>query len=146
MNVDEIHIHGKIHDSKNEIIFGFGDEIDEDYNEIENLDDNRYLENIKSTRYHETDNYKKLLGYIDSDYFQIFIFGHSCGLSDRTLLSTLFNHYNCVSIKPFYHKKENGTDNYSDLVRNISRHFKNKALLRDKVVNKTYCEPLTGSK
>lgn len=146
IHTEEIHIHGKLNDKNNPIIFGFGDEIDEDYSKIENLDDNRFLENIKSTRYHETDNYKKLLEYIDSDYFQIFIFGHSCGLSDRTLLSTLFNHNNCVSIKPFYYKKEDGDDNYSDLVRNISRHFKNKASLRDKVVNKTYCEPLTGSK
>lgn len=144
-NVQEVHIHGEINNDYNPIIFGFGDEIDEDYSKIENLDDNRYLENIKSTRYHETDNYKKLLEYIDSDYFQIFIFGHSCGLSDRTLLSTLFNHQNCVSIKPFYHRKKDGTDNYSDLVRNISRHFKDKAALRDKVVNKTYCEPLRGA-
>jgi hypothetical protein len=144
--VKEINIHGTLNDPDNPIIFGYGDEIDEDYSKIENLDDNRYLENIKSTRYHETDNYKRLLEYIDSDYFQIFIFGHSCGLSDRTLLSTLFNHQNCVSIKPFYHKKEDGTDNYSDIVKNISRHFNNKASLRDKVVNKTYCEPLRGSK
>ncbi|MDY9918547.1 Bacteriophage abortive infection AbiH [Porphyromonadaceae bacterium KH3R12] len=146
INTEDIYIHGKLNRNNNPIIFGFGDEIDEDYSKIENLDDNKYLENIKSTRYHETDNYKRLLEYIDSDYFQIFIFGHSCGLSDRTLLSTLFNHDNCVSIKPFYHKKEDGSDNYSDLVRNISRHFKNKASLRDKVVNKAYCEPLTGSK
>lgn len=146
IDTEEIYMHGKLKDSKNPIIFGFGDEIDEDYSKIENLDDNRFLENIKSTRYHETDNYKKLLEYIDSDYFQIFIFGHSCGLSDRTLLSTLFNHQNCVSIKPFYYIKEDGTDNYSDLVRNISRHFTDKALLRDKVVNKTYCGPLIGSK
>lgn len=145
-DLEYIYIHGKLNDKNNPIIFGFGDEIDEDYSKIENLDDNRYLENIKSTRYHETDNYKRLLEYIDSDYFQIFIFGHSCGLSDRTLLSTLFNHQNCISIKPYYHKKEDGTDNYSDLVRNISRHFKNKAALRDKVVNKTYCEPLRGAK
>lgn len=146
IGVKDISIHGTLEDAENPMIFGFGDEIDDNYSKIENLDDNRYLENIKSTKYHETDNYKRLLEYIDNDYFQVFIFGHSCGLSDRTLLSTLFNHKNCISIKPYYHKRYDGTDNYSDIVKNISRHFKDKSSLRDKVVNKTYCRPLIGSK
>ncbi|OXA71091.1 hypothetical protein B0A67_12515 [Flavobacterium aquidurense] len=138
-----IHIHGTT-DSRdnNNVIFGFGDEIDEDYKSIENLNDNTYLENIKSIKYLETDNYKKLLEFLNSGDYQIFIFGHSCGNSDRTLLSTLFEHKNCVSIKPFYYKRVDD-DNYSEIVRNITRNFSNKAVLRDKVVNKEYCEPLT---
>lgn len=145
--LDYINIHGDLIDNENPVIFGFGDEYDESFSKIENLDDNEFLENIKSTKYHDTSNYKELLEYIDSDQYQIFIFGHSCGLSDRTLLSTLFNHENCVSIKPYYYKERNtGKDHYSDLVRNISRHFTDKASLRDKVVNKEYCVPLVGSK
>jgi hypothetical protein len=137
-----IHIHGTTdNNDNNNVIFGFGDEIDEDYKSIENLNDNTYLENIKSIKYLETDNYKKLLEFLNSGDYQIFIFGHSCGNSDRTLLSTLFEHKNCVSIKPFYHKREHD-DNYSEIVRNITRNFSNKAVLRDKVVNKHYCEPL----
>ena len=138
-----IHIHGELKKAKNPIIFGYGDEIGKEYEEIENLNDNDFLENIKSIRYSDTNNYKRLLDYINSDKYQIFLFGHSCGLSDRTLLNTLFEHENCVSIKPFYHKKENGTDNYSDIVRNISRHFKDKTIMREKVVNKEYCKPLS---
>lgn len=138
-----IHIHGTTNQrDKNNVIFGFGDEIDDDYKSIENLNDNTYLENIKSIKYLETDNYKKLLEFLNGGDYQIFIFGHSCGNSDRTLLSTLFEHKNCVSIKPFYHKRD-GKDNYSEIVRNITRNFSNKAILRDKVVNKEYCEPLT---
>ena len=68
--------------------------------------------------------------------------GHSCGNSDRTLLNTLFEHENCVSIKPFYYIKDNGLDNYNEIAQNISRNFTNKQALRDKVVNKKYCEPL----
>lgn len=138
------HIHGTIDvQNKNPMIFGFGDEISRDYNTIEELNDNRYLENIKSINYLESDNYKRLLEFINSDNFQIFILGHSCGISDRTLLNTMFEHDNCTSIKVFYHKKKNGTDNYSDLVRNISRNFGNKAKMRDRVVNKKYCQPLS---
>lgn len=137
-----IHIHGELNSTNNPIIFGYGDEIGKEYAEIENLNNNEFLENIKSIRYLDTDNYKRLLSFINSDKYQIFIFGHSCGNSDRTLLNTLFENENCVSIKPFYHKRENGTDNYSDITRNISRNFSIKSLMREKVVNKMYCEPL----
>lgn len=124
----------------NPIIFGYGDELDEKYKEIEKLNNNRFLENIKSIKYSETDNYKKLLEFIESDTYQVYIFGHSCGTSDRTLLNTLFEHDNCVSIKPFYYINKERKDNYSDLVRNISRNFNDKTKMRSRVVNKTYCK------
>jgi hypothetical protein len=142
-SIETIHIHGTIApNDNNPVIFGFGDEIDDDYKSIEKLNNNSYLENIKSINYLETDNYKKLLEYINSGNFQIFIFGHSCGVSDRTLLNTIFEHENCASIKLFYHQKAEGIDNYSDIVRNISRSFNDKAKMRDRVVNKNYCEQL----
>ncbi|MBW2960911.1 AbiH family protein [Mesonia aestuariivivens] len=142
-NAQEIHIHGsnKIED-ENPIIFGFGDELDEDYKEIEKLNDNQYLENIKSIKYLETDNYKKLLEFANSDYYQICIMGHSCGTSDRTMLNTLFEHKNCCSIKVYYHQKDEKHDNYSNIVMNISRNFNDKKKMRERVVNKTYCSPL----
>lgn len=146
-NVSSINIHGSLYkQSENPIIFGFGDELDKEYKVIENLEDNRYLENIKSINYLEANNYKRLLQYIESDYYEVYIFGHSCGNSDRTLLNTLFEHDNCASIKVFYHQREDGSDNYSDIVRNISRNFSDKAKMRDRVVNKTMCEPLVGIK
>lgn len=97
--------------------------LDEDYKTISNLNDNAYLTNIKSIRYLETDNYRRLLSFVDSAPYQIYIMGHSCGNSDRTLLNTLFEHRNCVSIKPYYHLKEDGTDNYIEIIQNISRNF-----------------------
>lgn len=136
------HIHGELDNDKNPIIFGYGDELDDDYKEISKLNDNDYLKNIKSIRYLETDNYRKLLSFVDSAPFQIYIMGHSCGNSDRTLLNTLFEHKNCVSIKPFYYKKPDGTDNYIEIIQNISRNFNSMQLMRDRVVNKTYCRPL----
>ena len=136
------HIHGELDNDKNPIIFGYGDELDDDYKEIAKLNDNDYLKNIKSIRYLETDNYRKLLSYINSAPFQIYIMGHSCGNSDRTLLNTLFEHENCISIKPFYHQKEDGSDNYIEIVQNISRNFSKMQAMRDRVVNKSYCRPL----
>lgn len=137
------HIHGSNRkEDKNPIIFGFGDELDEDYKKIERLNDNDYLENIKSIKYLDTDNYKRLLEFINTGNYQIMIMGHSCGTSDRTLLNTVFENDNCASIKVFYHNKGSNKDNFSDIIKNISRNFNDKALMRDRVVNKTYCEPL----
>lgn len=141
-----IHIHGDLERKDNPIIFGYGDEMDKSYKEILEQNDNSYLENMKSMHYAETDNYRNLLQFIESAPYQIYIMGHSCGNSDRTLLNTLFEHKNCISIKPFYHKWKdkdgNEKDDYLDKIQNISRNFNNMALMRDRVVNKTYCEPL----
>lgn len=137
------YIHGKLNDSINTVNFGFGDEMDDDYKMIENIDDNEYLRNFKSFQYLQNSNYKNLLDFVESDRkFQVYIMGHSCGLSDRTMLNTIFEHPNCISIKVFYHQKEDGTDNYTEIIQNISRHFNKKKLMREKIVNKTLCEPL----
>lgn len=140
--IDVNHIHGELNRKTNPIIFGYGDEIGKDYAMIEEANDNDLLENVKSIRYLDTDNYKKLLEYIDSEKYQIFIMGHSCGNSDRTLLNTLFENKNCVSIKVFYHHINENEDNYSDIIRNISRNFNDKKMMREKVVNKKYCSQL----
>ena len=79
---------------------------------------------------------------INSTPYQVYIMGHSCGNSDRTLLNTLFEHKNCISIKPLYYIKEDGSDNYLEIIQNISRNFTDMKLMRDRVVNKTYCERL----
>lgn len=138
------YIHGDL-EHEGSIIFGYGDELDENYKKITEENDNQLLKNVKSIRYLESDNYRNVLQFIESAPFQIYIMGHSCGNSDRTLLNTLFEHKNCVSIKPFYYKrKENGVekDNYLDIAMNISRNFTDQKLLRERVVNKNYCEEL----
>ena len=136
-------IHGDL-DNPKSVVFGYGDELDNDYKAIVDKNDNRYLGNIKSIKYLEADNYRKVLSFIESEPYQIIIMGHSCGNSDRTLLNTLFEHKNCVSIKPYYYKRSEDDDNYIELVQNISRNFKDMKLMRDRVVNKTYCEPLVS--
>ena len=45
-NIDEIiNIHGELNSENNPIIFGYGDELDDDYNKIEKLQNNDFLEN-----------------------------------------------------------------------------------------------------
>ena len=136
------YIHGKL-DNPESVIFGYGDELDEDYKKLQELNENEVLRHIKSIHYLESDRYRKVLEFIESGPFQICVMGHSCGSSDRTLLNTLFEHRNCVSVKPYYYIYGQ-EDNYLELVQNISRNFTDMKLMRDRVVNKTLCEPLTN--
>lgn len=136
------HIHGTISNPKS-VIFGYGDEHDDEYQPLMKKNENEYLRHIKSFRYLESSNYRKMLGFIELGPYQVCIMGHSCGISDRTLLSTLFEHPNCVSIKPYYYQKEDGTDNYFDLICSIARNISDPSLMRDRVVIKEHCEPLS---
>ena len=101
------HIHGDLN-NLNSIILGYGDELDEDYRDFLKQSDNECLRNIKSIKYLESGKYRNLLQFIESAPYQVYIMGHSCGNSDRTLLNTLFEHKNCVSIKPYYYQPVGG--------------------------------------
>lgn len=140
-NMVHNYIHGELTKPKH-IIFGYGDELDKNYQNILDANDNEMLRYVKSVKYLETSNYRKMLQFIESAPFQLYIMGHSCGNSDRTLLNTVFEHENCISIKPFYHILEDGIDNYLDIVQNISRNFTDMKKFRDRVVNKEQCETL----
>lgn len=119
-----IHIHGRAADvSNNPIIFGYGDETDPTYQQIEDAGENTYLEHIKSFGYFKTNNYQKLLQLISSNTYTVYIVGHSCGLSDRVLLSEIFEHSNCLGIEIFFHRRADGSDNYKEITQEISRHF-----------------------
>jgi hypothetical protein len=142
---DDLFIHGRLENKNFPIIFGYGDEQDEIQKELEKRGGD-YLNNIKTINYLKTPVYKYLLTVVAWDLYQIFIWGHSCGLSDKTLLNTLFEHKNCVSIKPFYYTDENEDDNYGDIVKNIYRCFGDKVQMREKVVNKSFCSELYPSK
>ena len=140
-NITHNYIHGELEKPEN-IIFGYGDELDKSYQSILDMNDNELLRYVKSVKYLETRHYHDLLEFLLAAPFQVLIMGHSCGNSDRTLLNTVFEHENCVSIKPFYHKWEDGRDNYLELVQNISRNFTNMKLFRDRVVNKEQCKTM----
>lgn len=136
-----IDIHGSINSHWNPPVFGYGDEVDPVYHEMESTDINAFLDNAKSFAYLSNGNLAQLTTYLDEP-FVVYIWGHSCGLSDRTLLNYIFEHENCLYIKPYYWEREDGTDNYKEMTLNISRHFTDKKKMRLRVLNKTLCQPL----
>lgn len=122
-------IHGNVND---EIVFGYGDEMDKSYKDIEELNDNELLRHIKSFSYFRRSNYRQLLSFLDSGEYQVCIYGHSCGLSDRVMLNEIFEHKNCHSIRVYFYKNEK---EYIEKTMNISRHFNSNKLMRQKIIN-----------
>lgn len=128
------YIHGDIHDVNNPIIFGYGDEHDSDYLEIQNKQIHELLKHIKSFQYSKTSNYLHLIRFIQGEPFQVYVLGHSLGLSDRTMLKEIFEHDNCKSIKLFYHKMNESKNDFSEKVFELANHFTDKGLMRKKLV------------
>ncbi len=130
-DVRHIHIHGAVSDSSNPIIFGYGDDTGEDYRKLEFEGENDLLRKIKSFQYPRTRNYHNLLNVLENYEYDVFIIGHSCGLSDRTLLKTIFEHPNCLAIQNFHYKGE--SEDFEKRME-ISRHFTDKVLMRERVL------------
>lgn len=130
------YLHGDLLDNDNSIIFGYGDELDSEYEEIEKLNDNEFLKNIKSFNYSRDNTYQNIVSNLNIKKFEVHLIGHSCGLSDRTFLNTLFEHKNCNKIKIHYYKDLKG---YNNVYYNISRCFNDKKKMR------VVIEPFTNS-
>jgi hypothetical protein len=132
-------IHGQLNNLDNPIIFGFGDELDRRYVDIENSNAHGWFEYIKSFWYLKTNNYRDLTSFIDSDEYQVVVLGHSCGLSDRTMLQMIFQHDNCRSIKLYYHGDKE-RNNFKQTLHEVARHFKDKGLMRRRIVSEENSE------
>lgn len=118
-----INIHGQLGEDGNPIIFGYGDEMDEYYSKIESLNLNEFLRNMKSFSYLKTNNYQNLNRFINKSQYTVSIMGHSCGLSDRVLLNSIFCHQNCSKIRIYYYQKDKNENDYFEKTQEISRHF-----------------------
>lgn len=129
-----IFIHGKLNDLNNPIIFGFGDEVDRRYEDLENSPAHGWFEYIKSFWYLKNNNYRDLTSFIDSDEYQVLVLGHSCGLSDRTMLQMILQHDNCRSIKLYYYGDKD-LNNHRQTLHEVARHFKDKGLMRRRIVS-----------
>lgn len=128
------YIHGQLESSNNPVIFGFGDEFNSSYTQFEEQKNNDVFEHIKSYWYFKSGNYRNLVRFLDAEMFQVFIMGHSCGLSDRTMFREIFEHENCKSVKIFFYEKPDGTNDFHQKTVELGRHFTNKGKMRKKIV------------
>lgn len=107
-NIEINKIHGSVLDKNNPVIFGYGDDYHDDYRVIQETKIEEAYNYIKPFKYSLNRNYVNLLNVMNSNKFEVYILGHSCGLSDRTLLKTIFEHANCLNLK-IYHRGDNSS-------------------------------------
>lgn len=132
-NFSRVNIHGELKKIKNPIIFGYGDDNSNEYKSIQAKEKKELLINFKTFQYLRTSNYHKVLAMLELEKdIKIEIIGHSCGLSDKTLLKTIFQHPNVKKIEFRYHDNE---EKYFENIYNISRIFDDNILMRKKIVS-----------
>jgi len=125
-----VNIHG-MKDNEEDIVFGYGDETDPRYKVLEQSGIDEYLRHMKSPYYLTNPDFQVLRDFISSNFYEITILGHSLGLSDRVLLKELFEHNNCISIRPFHRGSK---EDFRKKSLSLTRHYDNKEEMRRKVV------------
>jgi len=143
-NIELIHIHGELNCSENPMIFGFAAN-DIESKKLIDQEDNEFMVNIKKINYKLTDNELRLKQYLDDSlHIDVYILGHSCGISDKHILNQIFNHKSVKSIVIFYH---NGSEGYTQCAINIDRIIDDYSKDRQeppaftKFFNKPNCSP-----
>lgn len=112
-----IHIHGQLEKESNPMIFGYAASHEESKNLlIEN--NNNYVKNIKKFNYLFTNNDTIIKEHLKRGEYNVFILGHSCGISDSLILNEIFNSEKIHQIIPFYFMNKDG---YFDTMVNIDR-------------------------
>lgn len=137
--VQVVDIHGEADNPNNPIIFGYGDEMEEHYSQIEALNDDKAQEHFKSVHYSRTENYHQLESFLKNGSYWVDVIGHSCGLSDRVLLKEIFESDLCEGITIRHHAgkdNDSGELHHREVFMHISRCFSagNKSKVRSKVI------------
>jgi hypothetical protein len=118
-----IYLHGNVNDhlEDDELIFGFDNNLDENFNKILSNSQTEYLNFFKSVLYSNTTNKRELVDFLALGKFDVYSFGHSLDVSDFTILREIFSHNNCTRIKIYCHP-ENRIEDYNKK-RNLLRQM-----------------------
>ncbi len=107
-----INVHGSAdkHLEKDEIIFGYDDDRDPDFNDVLTKEHESYSEFFKSNSYFNSNVYNDLQNELNRDRFEVLSMGHSFGQSDAFILREIFLHPNCMRIQIFHYPKVGNLD------------------------------------
>lgn len=159
-NFENVNIHGQLLDEKNPIIFGYGDEKEDQFSSILHDGNNELLRNVKHYKYSQGNNYLRLehfFTYYSGTTnktlapFEVHILGHSCGNSDRTLFNFIFEqeHLSKNGVKiylPDYEDEESKRLHYEDISIQISRTLNESGTVRSKLLNYKDCPTMPSIK
>ncbi|NJB82750.1 AbiH family protein [Wenyingzhuangia aestuarii] len=124
-HVEVLNFHGQLSCTVNPIIFGYAP-TEEETKLLIDRNNNEFLKNIKRYYYKQTNCENKLFEFMEAlrgrsdlvNKINVFVIGHSCGVSDRKILNEVFTNKNVVNINIMYYKDYQG---YFDTLVNIDR-------------------------
>lgn len=134
------HIHGSL--KEDNIIFGYGNDQNDHYQEMKECEVEQFLEFFKTFDYLQNSNYDEIYENAIEKYeeYEVYIIGHSLGMTDKTLISEILNNEKCKKIYLF--KRSDLKDstalvrkNYRNLTYAASRIITDEKELRKKIVN-----------
>ena len=129
-DIEVNYIHGSL--ENNWIVFGYGDDTDEIYQIMRDLEIDELIENYKNQAYSKYDNYSQLYERALNKYsdYDVLVIGHSLGKTDKALLSEIINSSKlgklyCFKRKDLAHTPELVEKEFDVLNKMASRIFSN---------------------
>lgn len=141
-----VNIHGELQNPENPMIFGYAAK-EADLQRLYEKNDNQFLFNIKQNRYGDSMSESRLDDFLKKAAanegnqglykgIRIFIFGHSCGISDEYILHRIVNHEKVNEIKIFYY---DGIPHQHYEIRTNLRRIMNNRTQESKIQNIHTC-------
>jgi hypothetical protein len=127
-----IHLHGELGIELNPMIFGYAAS-DSEARELSGRKEKEYLRNVKKICYkrsNETAKFKRFLKI--GSGLKVFIFGHSCGESDKLILNQILNNERVNEIRLFFYEDY---EHYFEQAVSIDRIMKDDENFNNKVIN-----------
>lgn len=134
--VKTIYVHGKIDGN---IIFGYGDDTDEAYQQMKNSKEKELLRNFKTYGYLSSNDYRKVLNELSVfKNYDCLVVGHSLDTTDKTILNTILDTPKCDNIELLKRSDlinhEEKKEAHFELHANLARIFGNESDLREKLI------------
>lgn len=125
-------IHGELENEINPIVFGYA-ATDLESRALIDKKNNEYMRNIKKHLYKQAKNEALLIKHlIVTKKIDVSILGHSCGLSDKLILSEILNHDNVSTIRTFYYENY---ENYFNTMVNIDRIMNDDVKFKNRIID-----------
>jgi hypothetical protein len=129
------YIHGELN---KRVIFGYGDDNNEEYIRMKNSGINEFLENFKTFGYLHDSKYREMVDYISGiDNYEVYVLGHSLGVTDKTLLKEIMDTDKCLNIHLFKRSDIDESSKISDMTKlhfNLSRILEHDRSSRNKII------------
>ncbi len=134
--IKNIHIHG---DLNSNIIFGYGDDTDDNYKRMKETKQKEFLRNFKTFQYFKSSNYMNVLNQLSTkDNYDVLIIGHSLETTDKTILKKILDTDKCDYIELLKRSdlktEQEKEEAHFELHANLSRIFDSESDLRDKLI------------